>query len=209
MRILSRFVCLLAALFAVAQDNIVLGNGEEISATVLEVNQTTLKDRTSANQDGPVYTAPLGDVLLINYANGSKDAFGPNAGPRLTRPATSGGPDGSAVVTTPAPTTTDRLRYKGGLFRRFYSVKGNPLTRSAVNSLLYSAPGALTNLEKGRSLRIWSVATAIPALVLIGTGVGLMIEGQGGLGNDSQRRDHNPADTNTFGENGMMVSATG
>ncbi|CCH03514.1 hypothetical protein FAES_pFAES01020 (plasmid) [Fibrella aestuarina BUZ 2] len=217
MRVLTLMAALLTATFAYAQDNIVLRNGEEIPAKVLEVNQTDLKYRKSANPDGPVYSAPLRDVLLIKYANGSKDSFGSNAGPLLTKPAPMSKPDGALMATNLTPVGVEGLRYKGGLFSRFYSTNGQRLGGREVKSLLYSQPDALTSFEKGRSLRTWSVATAIPALALIGTGVGLMIDGGGGhdgMGNDSQNRDNDPTDTNTSGENrgdghgdGLVVGA--
>lgn len=66
---------LLMATFAFGQDNVVLRNGDEIPAKVLEVNQTGLKFRKSANPDGPVCTAFLREVMLIKYANGTEDTF--------------------------------------------------------------------------------------------------------------------------------------
>jgi len=214
MRILPLFACLLTATFAYAQDNIVLRNGEEIPAKVLEVNQTNLKYRKSANPEGPIYTAPLRDVLLINYANGSKDSFGANSGPLLTKPTPMFKTDGASVSTNLTHTGIDGLRYKGGLFSRFYTTSGQRLGSSEVKSLLYSQPDALTSFEKGRSLRTWSVVTAIPAVALIGTGVGLMIGGEDGgghdgMGNDYQGRDNDPTDTNTSGENGSEGHSDG
>lgn len=204
MRILPLFAWLLTATFAYAQDNIVLRNGEEIPAKVLEVNQMNLKYRKSANPEGPVYTAPLHDVLLIKYANGSRDSFGANSGPLLTKPTLKS--DGASVSTNSTPTGIDGLRYKGGLFNRFYTTSGQRLGNAEVKSLLYNQPDALTSFEKGRSLRTWSVVTAIPAVALIGTGVGLMIGAEGGgghegMGNEPQGRDNDPTDTNTSGEN--------
>lgn len=86
--------------------------------------------------------------------------------------------------------------------------------------MLYSQPDALSSFDQGRSLRTWSVITAIPAVALIGTGVGLMIAGEGGggshdgMGNDAQGRDNEPTDTHTTDEkngdgqgDGLVVGA--
>lgn len=203
MRILLLFAYLFTATFAYAQDNIVLRNGEEIPAKVLDVNQTDIKYRKSANPEGPVYTAPIRDVLLIKYANGSKDSFGTNVGPLLTKPTPMSKPEGASVPNNLTPTGVEGLRYKGGLFSRYYATSGQRLGSSEVKSLLYTQPDALMSFEKGRSLRIWSVATAIPAVALIGAGVGKMIdEGHDGMDNDYRGRNSDPTHTNTFDENG-------
>lgn len=115
MRLLTFVALLLTATFTYAQDNIVLRNGEEIPAKVLEVSQTDLKYRKFANPEGPVYTAPLRDVLLIKYANGSKDSFGTNNGPLLNKPTLLG--NGVAPALPSAVSTLDHLRYKGGAVR--------------------------------------------------------------------------------------------
>ncbi|MBO0939280.1 hypothetical protein J2I47_22190 [Fibrella sp. HMF5335] len=207
MRVLTTLVAtFLTATFVYAQDNIVLRNGEEISAKVMEVNQTDLKYRKSSNPEGPVYTAPLRDVLLIKYANGSKDSFGTNSGLLLTKPSHMFKPDAASMATEPIPIGTEGLRYKSGLFSHFYAANGQRLGNSEVKSLLYNQPDAITSFEKGCSLRTWSVVTAIPAVALIGTGVGLLIAGEGGgghdgMGNAYQGRDNDPTDTNTSGEN--------
>lgn len=217
MRVLTLMAILLTATFAYAQDNIVLRNGEDISAKVLEINQTDLKYRKSANPEGPVYTAPLRDVLLIKYANGSKDSFGTNSG--LLMPKSTPKPDGISSLNSLTATGIDGLRYKGGLFSHFYATNGQRLGNSEIKSLLYNQPDAFTSFKKGRSLRTWSVVTAIPAVALIGTGVGLMVAGEGGGGhdgmaNDYQSRDNDPTDTNTSRDNrgdghgdGLVVGA--
>lgn len=206
MRVLTLVATLLTATFAYAQNNIVLRNGEEISAKVLEVNQADLKYRKASNPEGPVYSAPLRDVLLIKYANGSKDSFGTNSGPLLSKPSLMTKSDAASTATKLAPIGMDGLRYKGGLFSHFYAANGQRLGNAEVKSLLYNQPDALTSFNKGRSLRTWSVVTAIPAVALIGTGVGLLVAGEGGgghdgMGNESQGRDNDPTDTNTSGEN--------
>lgn len=168
-----------------AQDNIILRNGEEIPAKVLEVTQTDLKYRKAANPDGPIYTATLRDVLLIKYANGTKDTFGNERATMRNRPARPM-PVEPGLSSAPAPMQgLDGLRYHRGLFSRYYvGNNGQQIGISEANSLFYSQPGALNALERGRSLRTWSVVTAVSAGALIGTGIGLAIgrDGRGGRG---------------------------
>ena len=57
------------------QDNILLKNGEEISATVIEVTPELIKYKKYSNLNGPIYTVFNKDVFLIKYENGEKDVF--------------------------------------------------------------------------------------------------------------------------------------
>ena len=86
MRFINLVAFLLTATLSYAQDNIVLRNGDEIPAKVVEIGRTELKYRKATNPDGPVYTALIGDVLLINYANGTKDTFGSDPSVSATVP---------------------------------------------------------------------------------------------------------------------------
>ncbi|RYF74858.1 MAG: hypothetical protein EOO39_07870 [Cytophagaceae bacterium] len=184
MRLFIFVVSFLTATLTYAQDNIILRNGEEIPAKVLEVTQTDLKYRKSANPDGPVYTSALRDVLLIKYANGTKDSFGNDRGPTRNRPGRPVPEEAGMSVRPAAPMQgLDGLRYHRGLFSRYYvGNNGQQIGLSEANSLFYSQPDALNALERGRSLRTWSVVTAVSAGALIGTGVSLAIGRNGQWG---------------------------
>lgn len=205
-----RFITLITLLFATtlasAQDNIVLRNGEEIPAKVLEINQIELKYRKVANPDGPLYTAPLRDVLFIKYANGTKDSFGTEQPRQMARPgmlqpgvprpgrarpgrrarpgAAGPGQMGAAGPQAAATPGLDGLRYHSGLFSRYYSSAGGQrIDMTEAGSLFATQPDASRAFNRGRSLRTWSIVTAVPAVVLIGAGVGLAaFEGMGGDG---------------------------
>ncbi len=56
-----------------SQDNIVLNSGEQIKSKILEVNQTDIKYKKFANQNGPVYIIPKANVSYVIYENGYKD----------------------------------------------------------------------------------------------------------------------------------------
>ncbi|MBO0952229.1 hypothetical protein [Fibrella forsythiae] len=189
MRLFIFVVSLLTATLTYAQDNIILRNGEEIPAKVLEVTQTDLKYRKSANPDGPIYTSALRDVLLIKYANGTKDSFGNDRGPVpiRNRPGRPMPAEAGMAVAPAAPMQgLNGLRYHRGLFSRYYvGNNGQHIGVSEANSLFYSQPEAIAALERGRSLRTWSVVTAVSAGALIGTGVGLAIGRDGRWGRDN------------------------
>jgi hypothetical protein len=56
-----------------SQDNIVLKNGEEIRAKVLEIGIQEIKYKKHENVGGPTYTILKTDVFMIKYENGTKD----------------------------------------------------------------------------------------------------------------------------------------
>lgn len=58
-----------------AQDIITTKKGEDIISTVLEVNPTEIKYRKQDNLSGPMFTILKSEILMIRYANGSKDIF--------------------------------------------------------------------------------------------------------------------------------------
>jgi hypothetical protein len=72
-------VTILAVIFTTgicfSQDVITKKSGEEIQAKVLEVGQTDIKYKYFNNPDGPAFTIPKSDVLMIRYENGVKDIF--------------------------------------------------------------------------------------------------------------------------------------
>ncbi|MEP1034111.1 hypothetical protein [Ekhidna sp.] len=61
--------------FTIAQDIIVMKNGDEINAVVLEVGSESIKYKKHDNQNGPTYTIDKAEVFMIRYENGSKDVF--------------------------------------------------------------------------------------------------------------------------------------
>ena len=57
------------------QDNIILKNGEEISAKVLRINTDNIEYKKLSNSQGPTYTVDKSDVFMIKYENGEKEVF--------------------------------------------------------------------------------------------------------------------------------------
>lgn len=58
-----------------ACDIIIMKSGEEISSIVREINASDIKYSKCDNPQGVMYTINKKDVLMIKYANGSKDVF--------------------------------------------------------------------------------------------------------------------------------------
>ena len=60
---------------AVAQDIIILKNGDEIKSFVQEVGIEYVKYKKFDNPTGPIYTKAIAEIFMIKYQNGSKDVF--------------------------------------------------------------------------------------------------------------------------------------
>ena len=56
-------------------DIIVMVNGDEISAKVIEVNQRTIKYKSCENLGGPLFVLSKEKMFMIRYANGTKEVF--------------------------------------------------------------------------------------------------------------------------------------
>ena len=69
------FVLLFSTNQGIAQDVIVLRNGDEIKAKILEIKQIEITYKNWANIDGPTYTKSKAEIFMIKYSNGTKDVF--------------------------------------------------------------------------------------------------------------------------------------
>lgn len=58
-----------------SQDIITKKTSEDIQAKVLEVTTTEIKYKKFDFQDGPTYSIPKSEVMMIRYENGTKDIF--------------------------------------------------------------------------------------------------------------------------------------
>lgn len=63
----------------VAQDVIVMRNGDELQAKIEEVGTSIIKYKKYENLDGPTYSVEKNKVFMIRYENGSKDVFNETA----------------------------------------------------------------------------------------------------------------------------------
>ena len=56
-------------------DNIILKNGEEISAKIIEITPDLIKYKRCNNLDGPLISIYKDQVLMLRYVDGSKELF--------------------------------------------------------------------------------------------------------------------------------------
>ena len=68
-----------------AQDVITLKNGTDINALVQEIGDVEVKYKKFDNPNGPNYTLKNSEILIIRYANGTKDIFSEEAKPVESR----------------------------------------------------------------------------------------------------------------------------
>ena len=69
---------------AMAQDVIVLKNGDEIKSLVQEIGTEYIKYKKFDNQAGPIYNVAITQIFMIKYENGTKDVF--NEAPKPPEP---------------------------------------------------------------------------------------------------------------------------
>lgn len=76
---MKRFILLAIMLVvgysAFAQDIITKKDGTDIKAKISEVGTTEVKYKSFSNLEGPTYTLPKADILMITYENGERDIF--------------------------------------------------------------------------------------------------------------------------------------
>lgn len=66
----------LLSLSAMAQDVVVMQNGDEIQCKLIEIGTEQIKYKRWTNPDGPVFVEDRDDVFMIKYENGEKEVFG-------------------------------------------------------------------------------------------------------------------------------------
>lgn len=67
--------CFITVLSLQAQDVITKRSGEKLEAKVLEITLNEIKYKAFNNLEGPLYTIPKQEVLLIHYANNTTETF--------------------------------------------------------------------------------------------------------------------------------------
>ena len=73
--IMSALAVLCAAVSVSAQDIITTKDGSDIKAKILEVNSNEVKYKKFNNLDGPTFTMPKSDILIVRYENGENEVF--------------------------------------------------------------------------------------------------------------------------------------
>ncbi len=67
------FICIITK--CTSQDLLTKKNGEDIKTKIIEVNKINVIYKKFDNLNGPNYSLPIADILLIRYENGTKDIF--------------------------------------------------------------------------------------------------------------------------------------
>ncbi len=74
-QLLLLFLCFTFVEQIQAQDIIILKNGDEIKARVIEVLPDIIRYKKIENETGPLYSENKANVFMIKYQNGTKDVF--------------------------------------------------------------------------------------------------------------------------------------
>lgn len=177
-----------------AQDSMILKNGAEMQIKVMEVSSDMIKYKKQDNPDGPVYTYSIKDVLLIKYANGTKDVFG-----KLAPSITPGAPESSATRIE----TINHLMYKRGFCSsQFVTAQGTRLSGAETRSILAMTPTALDSYQRGKVLRVGGYVTSAAAIGMIGGGLGIALLGGDGFGGGENHGDGENGDSWQGDQNG-------
>ncbi|MDP1800052.1 MAG: hypothetical protein Q8L81_01780 [Bacteroidota bacterium] len=56
-------------------DLVIMKNGDEVKARVLEITPIEIKYKKCLSPDGPLYVVKKNDVFMIKYANGTKEVM--------------------------------------------------------------------------------------------------------------------------------------
>jgi len=67
---------LAAAGNVLSQDILVLKNGDEVKAKIVEIGTEEIKYKKFSMLDGPDFVCSKGDVFMIKFENGTKEVFG-------------------------------------------------------------------------------------------------------------------------------------
>jgi len=108
---------------AKAQDVIILTNGDEIKAKVLEIDLSTVKYKKFENLNGPNYFIEKQKVFMIKYENGSKDVITDQTNNKAVAPENNSAkqvqsnnslPDNSVAKPPTDIKTNNELKIRGG-----------------------------------------------------------------------------------------------
>jgi hypothetical protein len=147
----------------IAQDVILLTNGNEIKAKVEEVQTDVVTYRKFENITGPLYTIQKNQIFMITYQNGSKDVFTvQQSNPKQVQGAsreTNVVSSTDSVVIAKAPLTSHK-----GIVKQNNKV----LTKSEVQQTMAQNPEALSLYKSGSKLVNAEKVMANVSLAVVG-----------------------------------------
>jgi hypothetical protein len=144
---MKKIIPIIIVLFAISinahtQDLIIKKNGDELTVKVIKITETEIEYRRSDQGDsGPVYSIKKAEVLLIKYANGTKDVFNSSA----------------SSPTSPPPAPAPPLEESGNTV-----IESNPNQESLKFSILtnYGMYGVF-GLDARLSYKKWGFYTSL------------------------------------------------
>lgn len=150
------------AICAGAQDVITTVKGEKIKAKVTEVGPEVVKYKRIDNPNGPIYAAPVSDILSITYEGGAVEYYNEPDKVGVPAPAPEAIPMPDPERRVPGPRMQDpgNVRYKdiAGLYdTRYYRERaGDPYipVLSGIASFFLPGLGQCIDGEWGRGLGI-------------------------------------------------------
>jgi hypothetical protein len=103
-------------------DNIILKNGKEISAKVIEITPELIKYKKCSNLDGPLISIYKNEVLMLRYSNGSKEIFSPSQESPYPKKKLGWGSVVSAICAHIAAVLLILLPINSGVFVLFFAI---------------------------------------------------------------------------------------
>jgi hypothetical protein len=157
---MKKTIILFAVLFGsvatvLAQDIIMLKNGDEIKASVQEVGIADVKYKKHENLNGPTYTLLKSEIFMIKYENGEKDIF--KDAPAAPSASSSVKPQEVVSIPTPAaPSVSSFVKPQEAVYLKwrfrgseFTDANGKYLSYSKMRSILANAPKAWNKYKTG------------------------------------------------------------
>lgn len=118
-----------------SQDIVILKNGDEIEAKVLEIDDNVIKYKRASNPTGPTYKLEKSKIFMIRYESGDKDMFG-NSDTEVVRKAPNSQPFTSPTEFIYDPAIgINGCQIKKSMGVKVYGNRGNEIYYS--NNIVY------------------------------------------------------------------------
>lgn len=180
------FLCFtLFSFVAYSQDLITTKKGEDIQAKVLEINTSQVKYKKTDNLEGPTYTILKSDVLMIRYANGSKDIFAESF--RTIKKETMEPKQEEIIVEVEQDTIKKTITQKG---REFY-LNGQLISGGEMKSFLYKDPEAKRQWKGAQGFQTGQIICSISSGICLTTSAIMLLASETEKSSDSKQNEMN------------------
>lgn len=157
-------------------------NGDDIQTMVQEVGVTDVKYKKFDNPNGTSYTVKKSDILMIRYANGTKDVF------------------------TEAADQAKSQNGNSGMSGKYNFLQMDDNEQESY--LQANHPDLYERFHTGQKLSSVGKGLRIPGLILAGAGFGLMIAGAVSVDNSNNDSYNNYNSSNDLANNDMYIVGT-